>query len=409
MKIIFINKYFYLRGGSERVFFQERNYLKDKGIDVVDFSMNDPNNFESEFSDFFVSNVDFKSFARLKDKIGNSLRFIHSREAINKLSTLLKKERPVLAHLHNIYHQLTPSIIPVLKKNNVKIVMTLHDYKLTCPSFLLLNREQICEKCRGNKFYHAAISSCQGSFSGGLMLAAEAYWHKLRGSYSHVDRFLAPSQFIADYLSRHSIPKEKTVILKNGIDVKAYVPSYEDGNYALYFGRLSEEKGIVTLFKSYQMTGMKIPLKIVGTGPLEDRLKNQFESVEFKGYKAGQELISIISKSSFVVVPSECNENCSMVVLESMALGKPVIGSKIGGIPEQIDDGVTGFLFEMGNVSELAEKISRLSNIPALRKKMGMAARKKLEREYSLEYHMQKLMKIYRELIHPETSEPPTF
>ncbi len=400
MKILLVNKYFYLKGGAERVFFQERNYLKGKGIDVVDFSMDDPENIESDFSDFFVPSIDFKSLLQVKDKISNALRFIHSKESINRLSALLEKERPELAHLHNIYHQLTPSIIPLLKKFGVKVVMTLHDYKLVCPSYLLLNNGQICEKCRGNKFFHAATSSCKGSFFGGLVLAAEAYWHKWRSSYSHVDCFIAPSRFLSDYVTRYRIPKDKIVILKNGIDINAYLPSYKDNNYALYFGRISDEKGVATLLSAHEISNKKTLLKIVGTGPMEEELKNQFKSAEFVGYKTGNELISIIDRASFVIVPSQCYENCSMVVLEAMALGKPVIGSRIGGIPEQIDDGKTGLLFEMGNVDELIEKMMILTENRDLRRKMGLAARQKLEKQYSLENHCESLLKIYNKLLY---------
>jgi glycosyltransferase involved in cell wall biosynthesis len=162
---------------------------------------------------------------------------------------------------------------------------------------------------------------------------------------------------------------------------------------------LSQEKGVKTLLKAHAGMDKKYPLKIVGTGPLEDVLKQEFSAVEFWGYKSGGELNELIRNAAFVVVPSECYENCSMVVLEAMAFGKPIIGSRIGGIPEQVEDNKNGFLFEMGNVEQLARKMGVLAEDKVLRKEMGQAGREKLEREYSLQDHCAGLLDIYSELL----------
>lgn len=399
MNILFANKFFFLNGGSERVFFQEREFLINQGHSVIDFSMEDPRNFDSPYSDFFISHVDFRNGQGVIGKLRNGLQFIHSFEATKKIEQLVRKTNPAIAHLHNIYHQLTPSIIPVLKKHGVKVVLTLHDGKLICPSYLMVNKGKTCTACEGSRFYLPLAKRCQGSSMQGLLLSLEAYYHKLRHSYEGVDLFLAPSRFMADFMG-HRIAKEKIRVLHNGIDVAEYAPSYSDDGYALYFGRLSSEKGLITLLEAHKTLGVGHRLLIVGTGPLADHLGGRHPGVEFLGYKSGKELYNIIDRASYVVMPTECYENCSMVVLESMALGKPVIGSRIGGVPEQIDHGKTGLLFEMGNQHELAEHMRLLYDNSAIRLQFGKAARVKLEKDYSLHDHCTTLENYYLSLLH---------
>jgi glycosyltransferase involved in cell wall biosynthesis len=399
MKVLFANKFFFLNGGSETVFFQERDFLLKQGHEVVDFSMMDERNQPSAYADFFVPNTSYNSGGGIVPKLQQAISFIHSSVAVNKIEELVLQEKPQIAHLHNIYHQLTPSIIPVLKKHGVKIVLTLHDCKLVCPSYLALDLRNnvICNACAGGKFWKAFTLNCQNSRMRGLLLATEAMFHKWKGSYDGVDLFLTPSRFLAD-LTKQRIPQEKIKVLHNGIDQNIYQPQYGDQGYGLYFGRLSKEKGIQTLLRAHR--NLNFLLKIAGTGPLEEKLRKEYPEVEFLGYQSGQNLNNLIANAAFVVVPSEWYENCSMVVLESMALGKSIIGSRIGGIPEQIEDGETGFLFEMGKENEMGEKMTALINNSELRNKMGRAARKKLEDEYSFESHCQKLLNIYTRLMH---------
>jgi glycosyltransferase involved in cell wall biosynthesis len=191
---------------------------------------------------------------------------------VKNISNLTKQESIEIAHLHNIYHQLTPSIIPALKRQGVKIVLTLQDCKLVCPSYLALKAGEICSDCDGRKFYKPFTSNCQQSRVQGLLLAIEAYFHKWCRSYDAVDLFLAPSQFLADLISKR-IPREKIRVLRNGIDVESYVPYYEDCGYGLYFGRLSKEKGVSTLLQAQASIDSCLPLKVVGTGPLQGELE----------------------------------------------------------------------------------------------------------------------------------------
>lgn len=398
MKILFANKYFFINGGSERVFFYERKYLLDKGHQVIDFSMHDFRNFPSSFSDYFVSNIDYHNTKGFKEKIKQGASFIHSQEATNKIENLICIEKPQIAHLHNIYHQLTPSIIPILKRQNVKVVLTLHDGKLICPSYTMLNNGKICTICKGKYFWRPLTQNCQKSLTQSALLVAEAFLHKLKKSYDFVDIFIAPSQFMAKLVEAR-VPPKKIRILLNGIDIHEFTPTYQDNKYGLYFGRLSNEKGIETLLKAHETIKNSFQLKVVGQGPLEKKLAVDYPKVDFLGYKSGNDLKDIIARSSFVVVPSECYENCSMAILEAMAMGKPVIASNIGGIPEQVLNFKTGILFEKGNIDELAAKMKLLYKDKSLRITMGKAARDRVVQKFSIDKHCNNLLKIYNSLI----------
>ncbi|WP_457571188.1 glycosyltransferase family 4 protein [Desulfovulcanus sp.] len=398
MKVLIANKFFYLKGGSERVLFQEREFLINKGIKVIDFSMHDPRNFPSEYSSYFVSHIDYHGANGFLPRLKNALKFVHSPEAVRKIGLLVQSERPDLAHLHNIYHQLTPSIIHPLKEHGVKVVLTPHDGKLVCPTYLMLDSElKPCLECQGKYFYKTFFKNCTGSQLQGLILMIEAYWHKLFKSYDKVDLFIAPSRFLAEVVAIR-VPRERIVVIRNGIDLNEYRPAYEDRGYVLYFGRLSREKGMKTLLEAHREVAREIPLKIVGTGAMEAEFKTKYPKAEFLGYRTGEELKSLVARSSFVVVPSEWYENCPMAVLEAMALGKPIIASRMGGLPELVEKGKTGLLFEAGNVEELKEKMLFLWKNKDLRYEMGHAAREKAEREFSLKKHCEDLLRIYRRL-----------
>ena len=398
VKILLANKFFFLKGGSEKVFFQERSFLFSQGYRVIDFSMEDPRNLPSEHAPYFVSNIDYERPIGTWEKVKQSAEFIRSREAIGKIEEIVERERPEIAHLHNIYHQLSPSIIPVLKSRGVKVVLTVHDGKLICPSYLMLRDGEVCTACRGRYFWKIVTRRCQSSPMKGFLLMLEGYWHAWKETYQLVDLFLAPSEFIAELISER-IPEDRIQLLRNGINLADFNPSCQDDGYVLYFGRLSKEKGIETLLKAQQSMRNCPPLRVVGTGPMEDALRRKYLDAQFLGYKDGKELNEIIGKAAFVVVPSEWNENCSMVILEAMAMGKAVIASAIGGIPEQIEDGVTGFLFQTGSIAQLSKKMEILTANSELRKEMGKAARKKAEREFSLERHNADLLAIYHSVL----------
>ena len=380
------------------VLFQERDFLLGQGIPVVDFSMRDERNFESAQVEYFVENIDYQNTGGSVSKLRQAAKFVHSTEAVRNISALAANEKPDIVHLHNIYHQLTPSFIPPLKRAGSKVVLTLHDYKLVCPCYVMLSQGQICDACTAGDYTRAFKRRCGGGALQSALLSVEAYWHAFRKSYEQVDLFIAPSEFMAGMIARR-VPRSKIRILPNGIDTAAIKFSEADLGYGLYFGRLSLEKGVETLLKAHRSLPGSPCLKIVGTGPLEAELKSRYPQADFLGYKQGRELEDLVAGAGFVIAPSECNENCSMMILEAMAHAKPVIGSRVGGIPEQVLDGQTGMLFEMGNADDLARCMEELYGDEDLRRRLGLAARQRLEERYSLKRHCEGLMEIYQELM----------
>lgn len=398
MKVLFANKFFFRNGGSEVVMFQERDYLLGAGHEVVDFSMQDARNFPSPNSAFFVSPQDYRSGAGKLGKLKSALSLIHSGEAVEKISALIRETRPDLVHCHNIYHQLTPSIIGAANKLGVPVVLTLHDYKPVCPTYNRLRDGEPCSDCLDGDFSHVLRNRCaEGSLGKSALLYAEAVVQRVMGSYEKVEAFIAPSRFMQQSIA-HRVPGDRIKLLYNGIDTNAVQASGVDDGYVLFLGRLVQEKGVETLLKAQALSTEGWRLVVAGTGPLSDDLKAKYNPSNFVGYIAGDALKSMISRASVVVVPSEWYENCPMSVLEAMAYGKPVVGTRLGGIPELVEEGTTGLLYEAGNVVELASHLERLMSSPELRRQMGAAARQRVESVFSLDLHNAGLMGIYKSL-----------
>lgn len=396
MKILMANKFFFRKGGAEVVMFQERNYLLKSGEEVIDFSMQDERNHESAYAANFVSRKDYEG--RTFSKIGQALSLVHSREAVSKIGELIDKTRPDIMHCHNVYHQITPSIISVAKSRNIPVVLTLHDFKPMCPVYVRLQSGRPCSLCLDGDFQHVLTNRCAGgSVRDSALLYAEAVTQRWLGSYEKVDRFLAPSSFMRD-AALHRFRSEQVALLYNGVDTAEVEVSMRDEGYVLYLGRLSKEKGVETLLRAHEAAGTW-DLVVAGTGPLADGLKMRYRNARFVGQLSGEALKATIGGASVIVVPSEWYENCPMSVLEAMAYGKPIVASRMGGIPELVVEGETGLLFEPGNADELQRHLSRLMGDASLRARMGAAGRIRAERQFSIEMHNANLMDTYRSLV----------
>ncbi len=400
MKVLLVNKFFFIKGGAETVYFQERDRLKSAGVEVVDFSMQHENNFPSDYADYFVSNVDYHQGSSLMGEVQTAINFIHNSEACKKLLILLRKENPDIVHFHNIYHQLTPALIKVARDFGCKTVLTAHDYKMLCPAYSMLRDGKVCDLCVTGSVFNAFKYRCQeGSASKSLLLSLEATWQSIAKNYQALDVIISPSEFLRGLILR-KYPDARIDVIVNGIDDSKPVEDAEDHGYILFVGRLSKEKGIATLAKAHQQMRCKVPLKIVGNGPLYDNLVAQFPDVEFLGYvQQGEALNHLIRHARVVVVPSEGYENCSMSVLEAKSFAKPVIGSRIGGIPEQIRDNVDGRLFEPGNIEALSQILDELAGDPEKAQQMGLNARTYLCEKYSLNKHIESLLALYQTLL----------
>jgi glycosyltransferase involved in cell wall biosynthesis len=373
--------------------------LKQAGVQVIDFSMHHENNFPSDYADYFVSNVDYHKESNLLGGIKTAVNFIHNSQACKKMLALLEKERPDIVHFHNIYHQLTPALIKVARNFGCKTVLTAHDYKIVCPSYSMLRDGKVCDSCITGTVFNAFRYRCQeGSASKSLLLSLEATWQYIAQNYQALDVIVSPSVFLRGILLR-TLPNSRIDVIVNGVDDSPLAEVSDEG-YMLYFGRLSREKGVATLLAAHKKMQNSAPLKVVGHGPLHDELAAKYPDVEFLGYvQQGEALDKLIKHARAVILPSECYENCSMAILEAMSLGKPVIGSRIGGIPEQIRDGIEGILFEPGNAQELANAMDALADSQEKARNMGLHGRARLSEKYALSKHMDTLQALYKELL----------
>jgi len=404
MKVLLANKHFYLKGGADVSFFETANLLESKGHKLIFFSMQDNRNFPSIYKKYFVSNVDYYNSKGL-GKINSSLRLLYSVQAKKKFEKLIKDENPDLIHLHSIYHQISPSILHANRKPKLPVVMSLHDYKVICASYLMLNKEKTCEACKGGRYYYCLLKSCvQYSYIKSLLNTLEMYLHhKILNIYNLVDIFIAPSRFLKEKIAEMGF-KNNIVYIPHFIRLEQFIPKYDwEEKSIIYFGRISKEKGLVTLIEAMKKIN-GVVLKIVGEGPYKEfllsRYKNQnLKNIKYLGYKSGENLRSEIRNSMFVVFPSEWYETFGLVALEAFALGKPVIGSRIGAIPELVRDNVTGITFACGNVEDLRSKINYLKDDSNKIIELGKNARDFVEQEFNGDKHYSKLINVYEEAL----------
>ncbi|MEF9427280.1 MAG: glycosyltransferase family 4 protein [Candidatus Mariimomonas ferrooxydans] len=408
MKILLVNNFFYNRGGDCTYFFALKNLLEKKGHNVIVFSMHHPKNLASEYSKYFVSYINYEEEIRHKDilsgiKVLN--RTIYSREAKKKIEKLIKKEKPDIAHLQNIHHHITPSIFYPLKKHNVPIIWTLHDYTIICPNTSFLSHGRVCEKCKKRKYFWPLFTRCKkDSFSASTMAALETIMHRVMRTNELVDIFIAPSEFLRKKIIEYGFKNEKLVHLNYFTDFDLHDESEATGDYYLYVGRISEEKGLKILIDAAVMVN-SCKLKITGEGPILEQMvtyaksKDKKKIIEFLGHKGHKELIELVNNCKFIVVPSEWYENQPYSVIEAFASRKAVIGSNIGGIPELIKDNETGLIFEPGNLDDLSSKIKYLIDNPDKAAEMGKNANAFVKKEFNGDKHYQKLVKIYEQAI----------
>jgi glycosyltransferase involved in cell wall biosynthesis len=405
MRVLQVNKFLYPVGGSETALFETSRLLQSHGHEVVSFGMQDERNLSETPSKQLVSRIDLRVGGGITEilrprRLLEAGRLLHSREAAGKIDALIEATRPDVAHLHNIYHQLSPSILGPLRRHGVPTVLTLHDYKLICPNYTLFSGGSVCERCKGHDYWHAVEQGCvKGSRAQSLLCAVEAYAHHATRTYERgIDTFIAPSRFMRDKVIEFGFEPDQVVHLPNFLDLEAFEPSYEPGSYAVYAGRIERVKGVSTLLEAWRHCQVEGPfgLRLAGDGELLDALRLQAPAgASFLGRLAKPDLMELVRGAAFVVVPSEWYENAPMNVLEAYACGKPVIGARIGGIPELVEEGQTGLLFEPGNVAQLQQRIEYLAERPGLAIEMGRKARARVERLHSPSRHLDALLAVY--------------
>lgn len=406
MNILQVNKFFWEHAGPERYMFEVSQVLESHGHTVEFFAMQHERNRPSANADYFVSNIEYRdtSIAYKLRTLGVTVgKTIYSPEAKRKMAALLDAHEYDIAHLHMISHQISPSILSALKQRRVPIVQTLHEYKLICPAshLYIKHRGEVCERCVSGNYINALRFRClKDSAAASGLAAAAQYLHRwTRIHERNIDVFICPSAFLARKHIEGGVPEGKIRVLQNYLDLRGYEPKFEPGSYAVYMGRLSEEKGLATLINAAAALP-ELPLRIVGEGEQRPALEalarqNNAHNVTFTGYLSGDELKAVIQNAAFLVLPSEWYENCPMVTYEAYALGKPVIASDIGGTGESIDHGRTGLLFPSGDIAALCAVMAELWQDKARCEAMGRAGREKVE--HICGSHYEALLALYDE------------
>ena len=402
MKILLINNFHYRKGGSETVYFNTGRLLEAAGHTVIWFSLQDRKNLPCEQAADFASRGG-NILARLRN-------YFYNKDVARRLDALLEREQPDIAHVHLIWGGVGPAIFGPLRRHGVPLVHTVHDYRMVCPAYTFRNgRGQVCEACSEGNYRPCLKNRC----AGGSLLRSYLMMKEMQKRQKHyhplenINGFLFVSQFCRDkhieknpgFANAGSTVIYNTVpdlLVQLGMD--ALPPR---GDYLLYCGRLSHEKGVETLLDAV-LKRPGVTLKIVGTGPLEAQLHARVaaagaRNIEFLGYHSGEELYRLVAGASFVVVPSEWYENNPMTVIESYALGRPVIGSAMGGIPEIVREDETGYLFPSGNAEALGNVLDAALQLPeSTYQDLSASARAFYESHFSEARHYRSLMQFYR-------------
>src|SRR5580704_13046703 len=407
MRILFCNKYNYAFSGTEVYLFEAMDLLRSKGHEVALFSMADPRGQSTPYDRHFVPHVDFKKeFKKPSEwlhRVGLAGRAIYSREARQRIRAMIADFRPDVAHVRNIYHHLSPSILWELKAQGVPVVYHLNDFKVLCASYNLVLRGEACEACKGGEFWHALKEKCYPGWGPRMTLVAEAYVHKWLGTYRKcVDCFLAPSQFVRDKFVEHGWDPAKFEVLPHFQPVKAVAERSAENAPLLYFGRLSPEKGVDDLLQAMQHLP-NLRLVVAGDGPERGKLEQLsaqlgLANVEFAGHLRGTELDRAIANSRFTVLPTHAYETLGKTILESYAEARAVVATDMGSRRELVHAGKTGLLYRTGDVEQLTSALQFLSSQPERADKMGRAGREQVRQKYTPDAHYEALVGLYERL-----------
>ncbi|MDD3284951.1 MAG: glycosyltransferase family 4 protein [Patescibacteria group bacterium] len=408
MNILQINKFHYFKGGADRHYLELSELLRSNEHNVINFSTKNEKNIESKYSKYFPKYYDLSINANKLEKTKNIIKFFYNYEAVKNLKKLIKENQIDIAHIHNIYHHLSPGILKVLKKNNIPIVMTVHDYKLICPNYNLFDfqKNKVCEKCKSKNYLNCFTNNCiQNSKSKSLLASLEMYYQKIFFPYQKlVDVFIAPSEFMKNKLIEFGFKNKNIIVLHNFENLKSKQSEIKD--YFLYFGRLAKEKGLENFIKTLSKIEKDYNFYIAGSGPEENNLKKLVEKlyledkIKFLGFydnNKKKELEVLIKSAQFIVIPSIWYENCSLSILEAMSFSKTILASNIGGNSELVKNDINGILYN--NETESIDGLNKLINNKELLEKLGIESGKIINDKFNSELYYKNLINLYQELI----------
>lgn len=405
MRILVANKFWYRRAGLERVMLDEIAWLQDAGHTVAHFSTRHPENDESPWSDYFVPYLEIGAGSRLTagQKAAAATRMFWNSEAAWRFASLLADFRPDVVHVHGIHRQISPSILVEARRHGVPVVQTLHDYHAICAAGdLLLGGCRACEppRCGRLNVLPCALHRCvQNSPARSTLAAAELLSRRwvTRGP-DLVDAFISPSHYLADVVHAGGLDGRPIHVLPNAVPRRDDPPPGARGDFFVYAGRLSREKGLVTLVRAIRIAGLS--LVIAGDGPLMSELAASVPAtVNLLGRVDGPTVDGLLARCRAAVVPSEWAENAPMAVLEPMALGRPVVATRMGGIPEQVRDGREGILVTSGDSLGLAAALRLLADDETLAGRLGAAGRTRARACYDPGRHTAGLLAVYESVL----------
>ena len=399
MRILLVNKFHYLRGGSEKYYFELAQLLKSKGHTVGFFSMKHEENITTGDAEYFVEEIDLNTGSKLK-----ALDVIYSQENKRLMAKALEEFKPDIVHINNFQRQLSASIIDAIKEKNIPIVMTAHDLNPICPASIMLYNGEVCDDCITQGYLQCIKKKCvKGSTLKSTLGVMEKKYYDIHKVFRKIDCIISPSEFNKNQLVNGKLKYNEIVTLHNFVN-ESERNDYVLGDYAFYLGRLSKEKGILNLIEAIgDIPNAK--LLIAGDGPERERIEAYISEhkldgrITLLGYQNQDSIHKYITNSRFVVIPSICNENCPYSVLEAMEIGKPIVASRIGGIPELIADGENGYLYKADDINELKEKLTLLLDDDEKVNSFAQKSRELYESYYSPDSYYNELIKIYNKVM----------
>ena len=400
MKILMVNKFLYPRGGSESYMLSLGAQMEKAGHEVEYFGMYDEKNTVGNSMGLYTQSMDFHSTGMARFLY--PFKIIYSFEAEKKIGKVLDNFKPDIVHMNNINFQLTPSIFYAVKKRNIPLVQTVHDYQMICPNHLLYNFDKNvpCEKCVKGSHFHCLRNRCiHNSAVKSLIGIIEAKFYSLLRTYRKVDLFICPGNFLErKLLSSKAFYKGKTHTIHNFINKEEFsCTETGSGNYIVFVGRLSKEKGVELLTKTAKLLP-KYKFVVVGNGP-EEKMVSGIDNVETKGFLTGKELTQTMADAKILLLPSVCYENCPLSILEAHSMGVPVVTMNSGGMAELVEDGVTGLLAQSAKPEEVARQIEKIMEDEEFYNTLRENCKKERENIMSVEDYSNILVEKYSELI----------
>jgi glycosyltransferase involved in cell wall biosynthesis len=386
MRVLLVHNYYRYFGGEDMAADNDFRLLAGHGIEVRRYSRH---------------NDEILRYGPW-EKAVFPIRAIHSSDTVESLDRALRDFPADVAYVHNVYPLISPSVYSALARRGVPVIQVLHDYRPFCANGWLYTQGRACERCTGGRHWHAVIHKCMHQSRTISAIYAASLWNlKRSGAFDRVSVFLCPSEFSRLQAIKNGIEPARLRVRPHSIDARNIPPGTGPGDYFLYLGRISREKGLDTLLRAFERLP-RAPLSIAGTGPMEEEVRGRLADpsmnhVRMLGFQTGEAKLNLLRNARAVIVPSESLESFGLTVLEAYAAGRPVIASDAGALPYLVEDRVTGLIFPRQDAAALRSRVLDLVKNPAAAVQMGRQARLQAEQEYGPEKGFQRLLAILRE------------